>query len=182
MSKSQHFTKLSAFCKDVGHCNLQENTYYTCASFLFYTAWFEEKLFANEKGKRQCPSTSKIIADQLAPRLDLTQYDEYGNYFVQRYLNDPKAADYRHALQFSDIEKLKSVLIEFRDKQTRNSDLLWTYLMIAYRFRNNMFHGSKGLINLNAYKEQFDLLNQFWDQLLRDIDSLKYYGFNTDKK
>lgn len=182
MPSKQQLSTLTAFCTEIGNCNITEDTYFACANFLFYTAWFEERIFTAERDKRQSPSTSKIIAEQLFPQLDLTKYDQYGNYFVQRYLNDPEASKHRHALQFQDIHSLESILIDYRDNQSRNSNLLWIYLMIAYRFRNNMFHGSKGLINLNKYREQFNLLNHFWDQLLRDINRIGYYGFNSGTK
>lgn len=175
---------LSRFCNEVGHCQINSDAYFACANFLFYASWFEERLFSQKKGEHQSPENTKKIAAYVAGKIDLSSYDAYGNYFCNRYLNGSMPTHHFSQLQLSSkhSKNVQTALQDFLDTGKRDSELLWSYLMIAYRFRNNMFHGSKKLINLNTYVEQFDLLNRFWDQLLRDIDNIGYLGFNQSPK
>lgn len=61
--------------------------------------------------------------------------------------------------------------------------------MITYRFRNNMFHGAKGLINLSNYLRVLRMINQFMYMLLdhiyiavrKDIQREYSIRFNSDE-
>lgn len=173
----RYIADLSRFCVDVASCQINEQTYYACANVLFYTSCYEEWLFS--KDKQQSPNNTEVIANALAGQLDLTQYDAYGKHFCQRYLTAGKTNTKFKGLDLRgpNAPKVETALKEFQDHQVRDAQLLWAYLMIAYRFRNNMFHGNKKLKNINRYAEEFEILNRFWDQFLRDIHAIGYNGF-----
>ena len=149
--------QLFKLCEEKGYCKLTEDIYSECANFLFYTSWFEELLFNNDN--RQSPKKLKKICSDLTDAnqvyaIELAQFDFYGDYFSRRYLNNDNSV--RHAFNQLRIPKkfnedeVRASLIDYKDNRKRNSCLLWTYLMIAYRFRHNMFHGAKKLINLQG--------------------------------
>ena len=177
---AMHIAGLSNFCRDVAACQINEQTYYTCANFLFYTSCYEEWLFTKEK--QQSPGNAEVIANNLADQLDLEQYDAYGNHFCQRYLTAGTTNDNfrRLGLCGQSVAKVETALKEFQAHQVRDTQLLWAYLMIAYRFRNNMFHGNKKLQNINRYAREFNILNHFWDQFLRDVNTIGYDGFKSN--
>ena len=180
--------QLFKLCEEKGYCKLDDDIYSECANFLFYTSWFEELVFTNKKKERQCPENLKKISIDLTDatqefRIDLNQFDSYGDHFSQRYLNSDNSV--RHAFNQLRIPKefedeIKSSLIAYKDNRERNSCLLWTYLMITYRFRNNMFHGAKGLISLSNYLREFRMINQFMYMLLYHILDTHYSGFNLE--
>lgn len=169
---------LLSFCREKGHCNIDDRTYNTCASFLFYTSWFEELLF--NFSSRQGPRENEKICKDLSEIIDLWKYDGYGNYFTSRYISNTGTTPKFRALKLrpGDGQTVARSLLQYSSNHTRDWKLLWSYLMIAYRFRNNMFHGSKGLDNLSSYVEQFEIINLFMRQLIGDIIDKGYTGYN----
>lgn len=185
---SESKIQLLKLCKELGNCTLTERSYCECANFLFYTSWFEELLFTDEK--RQYPDNDiQICADLVGESdekhgIDLTVFDFFGDYFCDRYIqknNEMHIATHHFSqLRLGDKyrDKVKESLVAYKVKKQRDKDLLFAYLMIAYRFRNNMFHGSKGLINIDAYTSQFEIINKFFFVLLQHIIRSGYKGYN----
>lgn len=170
---------LSQFCADVAGCHLSERTYFACANFLFYTSCYEEWLFT--ACRQQNPSNTEVVANEMAAQIDLKPYDIYADHYCQRYLSENSVTPPFHRLGLSPLHagRVEVALREFQSHKVRDQHLLWACLMIAYRFRNNMFHGNKKMANLNCYATEFELLNRFWDQFLRDIVKVGYVGFHS---
>lgn len=163
------------------HCaeSINDEIYTECANFLFYTSWFEELLF-NDK-KRQNPKNEIKICKEVFKNIELSEFDFLGEHFCTRYFNQDEAVTKQFVnlrLENESIEKVKNALLGFKEKHIRTADLLYAYIMIIYRFRNNMFHGSKGLINLSKYKEEFTLINHFMFLLIKKIYEIGYKGYN----
>ena len=129
---AMHIAGLSNFCRDVASCQINEQTYYTCANFLFYTSCYEQWLFTKEN--QQNPGNAEVVANDLAGQLDLRQYDAYGNHFCQRYLTAGVTNKNFNGLDLRNQNaiKVETALKEFQDHQVRDAQLLWAYLMIAY--------------------------------------------------
>lgn len=162
------------------HCNLSNAVYRECANFLFFTSWYEELLFNDDK--HQSPKNEQPICKELQKILDMEQFDAFASFCCKRYLNnnnnecthqfrqlklDPKYSD-----------DVKNALLNFRNNGVRTDGQLFAYIMIVYRFRNNMFHGTKGLINLENYIEAFQMMNCFLAELIEQIQIKQYKGFN----
>lgn len=173
---------LMQFCEKKGHCAIDDSTYEACASFLFYTSWFEELLF--NYGHRQGPENNKKICQDLYKLIDFSAYNSYGDYFSERYLTESGTSSYFHNLRLrrDDARQVEHSLRQHKTNHTHSWELLWSYLMISYRFRNNMFHGSKGLIHLGSYVNQFCVINQFMRQLIGDIIDKNYAGYNKPRR
>ncbi len=185
MPKSKQ--KLFDLIRSQGIPNITDETYQEWATFLFYTSWFEESLFTYKK--RQSPENDMVICEKLITKININDYDYFGDYFCERYIDENnKTTDQFRNLKLSKASPInpqittKEALINYKTQRTRNHRLLFAYLMIVYRFRNNMFHGSKGLINLVQYTEPISIINQFMNQLLEDIFTCQYTGFRTSDR
>ena len=164
---------------------MSDETYNECSALLFYTAWFEELLFNNKV--QQSPKNDEKICMDIASKIDLTQFDFFGIYFCDRYFNNANTAntdEYFKNLRLKDslIVPVKTALLRFKENKNRDADLLYAYIMIVYRFRNNMFHGVKGLNALHEYSEQFKIINHFMSLLLKEILRLNYKGYNCNNQ
>ena len=172
--------ELFDLCRNHG-CALNKEIFEQCATFLFYTSWYEELLFNNNRDERHSPENDKKICEVLCVKyhIDITAYDNFGIYFANRYIKPTggKTDKFRN-LKLNSAYLVFTCLKAFKLHRTRSSDLLWSYLQIVYRFRNNMFHGSKGLIHLPTYINEFKQINAFMHQFISDILNSGYEGFN----
>lgn len=173
---------LFRFCAQTGHCTINNRTYDACASFLFYTSWFEELLFNYRF--RQGPDNDEKICCELFNLVELSQYDFFGDFCAGRYLTEEGTTKYFRNLRLrqSDKPRVEQSLRKYKTNHEYTWELLWSYLVITYRFRNNMFHGSKGLINLNEHVERFEIINQFMRKLIEDAVSNNYSGYNQPRQ
>ena len=171
--------ELMDFCKEYEHFILDERTYHACAGILFYTSWFEELLFNYQN--RQGPKNSKKICKDIFESIDMTRYAFFGNHFAKRYIDDenkPTAKFDSLRFQRDDLDTVIHSLKRFRSGGEPSWRLLWSYLMIAYRFRNNMFHGQKGLVELKINVDEFEIINRFFRQIISDVKTQNYKGYN----
>lgn len=179
--------KLIELCEKHGVPRMDRKVYVEWANFLFYTSWFEESLFTYKK--RQSPENDMDICKKLITKININDYDYFGDYFCNRYIDENnKTNDQFRKLNLSTSGPIqpknitKEALINYKTQGTKDYKLLFAYLMIVYRFRNNMFHGSKGLINLVQYTEPISIINQFMNQLLEDIFTCQFKGFRTSNR
>ena len=174
--------KLFDLCSTKGHCPLSPEVFEQCATFLFYTSWYEERLF-NKDNEHRWDTDEKICKDLFNDyHIDLTKYDGFGQYFSNRYVKPTggRTDNFRNLrLHPASANTVFNCIKSFNQHRSRSEKLLWSYLQIAYRFRNNMFHGSKGLVHLPTYINEFKEINSFMHQLISDILDSGYKGFNT---
>lgn len=163
---------------------LDVDAYCECSNFLFFTSWYEELLFTSDK--HQSPYTTRGLCHDLFEIVNMEKLDFYGDHFSDRYFPNLKDGMEQESHYFINLrlnekykKRIKDSLINFKKDSERNEDLLWAYLMIAYRFRNNMFHGGKGIINLKKYVEQFRVINRFLYILLSAIIEKGFRGYGT---
>jgi len=86
-------------------------------------------------------------------------------YFSNRYIRNNELNTTFNSVKIppSKFELVKSVLIgQTADKKNK----IEIILLIAYRFRNNLFHGEKELRKLSSQAENFEKLNRFLATLL----------------
>ena len=106
----------------------------------------------------------------------IEKYDYYGNFFADRYItqNDGLQKFARlHLNKYSN--RVKNALIAFNEGEY-DSDLFLSYLQIAYAFRNNLFHGSKDVLDLNVYLDCFKMINRLIYELLGDMADNSFRG------
>lgn len=105
--------------------------------------------------------------------LDATPYEKFLEYFRNRY--GPRDGDYAHIWKgLSPTNHNKNswpIILGTLTGQNNEVDNVKGLLLIAYRIRNNLFHGHKEIRTLNAQAELFvqvnELISIFIDQFDR---------------
>lgn len=113
-------------------------------------------------------------------------YDEPYAYFCERYLSNNKTNEIFELLDFRDTrsdqqfkDDLKATL---ESKAPNDVKKTFACLIIIYRFRNNLFHGSKNIATISDQEENFKVANTL---LMKFLDFLKRSGklsYNTNQK
>ncbi len=144
-----------------------ENVLETKLATAYLLVWpiFEQKLFDGEFKSRNIDSKSH----ELAKYYDDLEIDNVSKMFHERY----KDKQYLKHLFYKKDENIKEkmrnlILREFPDLS--NEDKMYLLLCVTYRYRNNIFHGNKGVLSWKNYKEQIDGCLKFMMNL---IDSVK---------
>ncbi len=112
----------------------------------------EIKLPYNEILRSLANKYYKVISDKTL--------DKIYNYFKKRYVKDNEINTLFYKLLFKkkESEECQNILLS---DNTNKEDKLTCVLLIIYRFRNNLFHGSKNPTTLNLYSGQFKIINKF---------------------
>lgn len=107
----------------------------------------------------------------------LSDYNFFAEHFSKRYDSSNKDGNERFENLGLPHDKKHEAqnLLKNAARCTDPSLLLYCYLRIAYRFRNNLFHGSKGVEGLGQYSEEFENINHFMSKLMSDLAK---YNFN----
>jgi hypothetical protein len=108
----------------------------------------------------------------------ICQYDHYGSFFVNRYIRsgvDGKKRFDELKLEKKFINIVRDSLEGFNNNELKD-DLFFAYMLIAYRFRNNLFHGSKSSLGLDIYIECFEKINCMLYKLLSDMLDHQFKG------
>lgn len=149
-------------------------------SFMFFFNIFEAHLFENGHGVNDL--LKKINDDLLKESwFNINDYSFYGDFFKQRYVNaDGKQTSHFRLLQLNQSRKkaVFDILAKYKiaDDNSNIPDLFRAYLEIAYRFRNNLFHGSKGVHSLSQYTDCIEKINNLLYKLLTDMKSNGFHG------
>ena len=99
--------------------------------------------------------------------LRIAEYDDCREYFIRRYVENGNVSPLFDQLNLRTQNKsLVRDMLEGRE--TRECEVLQALLLIAYRYRNNLFHGVKSLPDLPSQNSNFQNANRlimiFMDQ------------------
>lgn len=166
---------------------LSEKDKKTLIKFLLLFNVFEARLFEN--GQHVNDLLKQISADVAKePWFDIALCDSFLTFFIKRYINDNGKTNNRfdqlrltgHADNMTSPKgNAKAVLL---GKELKQENILFACLCISYRFRNNLFHGSKDVLGLNAYYDCFEIIIEFITSLLEMMIENDFYGLNTKYK
>ncbi len=97
--------------------------------------------------------------------LDFEPFTISYEYFKSRYLLERYRFDILFPDTSNDRDRVYSIL---ENQESPNNDKMYALGVIAYRFRNNLFHGNKTMGELPNQNENFihinEILRQFLDQ------------------
>ena len=102
---------------------------------------------------------------QLCDRLDAEQRIEGARiaeavaYWRDRYYANGDVTDHFHSLMFRDRDNEAAVRIVLEGKDGSPKALLLFALLIVWRFRNNLFHGTKWTYTLKDQYNNFQMAN-----------------------
>lgn len=114
----------------------------------------------------------KNVVEEINNReaISLDQFKNYVDYFSNRYYNPNGDKTYTiEGLLFKQShndQTAKNEVVEVLTRQqVEPKEILKALLMILYRFRNNLFHGEKQIVNLDTQIDNFNCANN----ILKDV-------------
>jgi len=117
--------------------------------FLMIWTIFEQKLFNGFIKFSDISNFSKENKDLITTIISL---NDIFNYFHSRYQNNEYYNNLIHNDNKTEIEEIRKKKIEKLNKEEKLQFLLY----VVYRYRNNIFHGNKGVSSWLKYEEQID--------------------------
>ena len=140
--------------------------------FLMYFNIFESTFFKDSGIK--CYKKLELLSKELNQEtwFDIKKFNFFANHFANRYdEKSPKGAKRYIGLHLwpGDKDYLLPALKAVIEQGEYDEKLLYYYLTIAYRFRNNLFHGEKNIEDLGNYREEFTYINQLLSWLMKDM-------------
>lgn len=84
------------------------------------------------------------------------------HHFHERYQNSEFLSNLMHNCKHPNIESL----LKKSTEELENHEVLFLLTSVAYRYRNNIFHGNKGVESWLGYKVQIDLCTQIMQALV----------------
>jgi hypothetical protein len=123
------------------------------ADFVFLWTFFEGNNPFGENAGKALASIAKELAD--AGAIDLQSLAPALEYFRHRYFRDGKFTDHYPHLNLRKSDNVETVNAVLESKDNSPQSILTALLTIAYRFRNNLFHGLKWAYGLQGQQENF---------------------------
>lgn len=85
------------------------------------------------------------VATRLTHLLKITDIKQSLSFYRFRYVKDGELQDLFYGLNFRQPDKQELVASVLKDKGTSHHENIMALLIIAYRIRNNIFHGLKSV-------------------------------------
>lgn len=155
---------------------LQNNRYYSeldedklKSVFYFSLIWnvYEKEMCGKYGGIGKHP---KKHARNLADKIDENILMEVFNYFKNRYVLNGEATPHFITFEFNKDEIKAEVFECLSSANPSNKDKLKALLCIAFRLRNNLFHGEKPVEKLYEQNENFRQINLILIELINSKD------------
>jgi len=119
------------------------------------------------------------LADQINGYFpyDAADFTEYVDYFSNRYFNANGDKTYSiEGLKFrgtANDQAAKSLVEAVLTQQEQNPvEIMKALLFIVYRFRNNLFHGEKQLVNIDGQVDNFIVANNILRMVLEKMKTI----------
>lgn len=138
-------------------------------SFLLVWPIFEQKIFGGYlKHNKNTDDVAKAAQkySKFFPKIDA---DDISEHFHDRYQD---VSNYRHLRHNEDDPKIKAIL----DKpylDLNNEEKMHLVLYVVYRYRNNIFHGNKGIFSWLQFTKQIEYCIQFMMKMIDQVESGK---------
>lgn len=144
--------------------NINENDLknIVCKMVLLFNL-FEAK-FANSNSSIQ--QIIKSFLDPFDP--EEINCDYCFKFFEDRYIENDETNDKFNNNLFRDGESEKKRKNEIKQNLLKGKNKLYTCLSIAYRFRNNLFHGNKAVFQVEQDKNCFQQINSLLENVLKN--------------
>ena len=158
-----------------GGGNLQAEGMDRIRNFVFLWNIFEDIAM----GKKAEIGRLSAFAEQINVHIpfDIADFTDYINYFSNRYFNANGDKTYSiEGLKFRDNandQTAKSLVEAVLSHQQQNPvEIMKAMLFIVYRFRNNLFHGEKQLVNIEGQVDNFIVANNLLKMVLKKMKTV----------
>lgn len=140
-------------------------------TYLFVWSIFEAKIF-----NKSCKQNKLTLAADLLERYySELGVEEISKRFYQRYRDRTK---FRQLMHGQKIPTFESILKEEFENLTEKEKCI-LLLFVAYRYRNNIFHGNKGVLAWTKYTEQ---INDCITVMMKMVDVWINHHLTLDEK
>lgn len=132
----------------------------TAVRFLITWSIFESKCFNGYMREKDISKFANRVSKQK--EFERADFDFYLKHFHERYQNKKL---YRNLMHKQDSTKLEEILQKGSPELT-NCDAVFFLSFVAYRCRNNIFHGNKGVGSWLRYQPQINYCSTVMQQLV----------------
>lgn len=123
----------------------------TATRFLIAWSIFESKCFEGFTKINKLSNFARQLSENR--HFDSTALHKTVAHFHNRYQDKERYKNLMHDQKLEDLEKIFSKKLNELDTY----ETTFMLLVVIYRFRNNIFHGNKGVQSWLVYREQIDL-------------------------
>ncbi|WP_404360392.1 hypothetical protein [Methylotuvimicrobium sp. KM1] len=128
--------------------------------FLIAWALFESKCFNGFVKSKRIPNFAKeVVQEKSFSRHD---FEAAGQHFHDRYQDCDRL---RHLLHDQEVNGLTDILSR-QFEELVDDELVFMLIVVVYRFRNNIFHGNKGVDTWLQYKTQIEMCTSIMQRLI----------------
>lgn len=144
------------FQKNYYYDKLEENKLKSI--FYFTLVWnIYEKNLCDKDGKINIHPNEH--SKKFLDKVNLGLLDAVFEYFKKRYVNNGQKSTHYEMFEFKS-EDIKNEVFQFLSKTNpTNEEKLKSLISIAFRLRNNLFHGEKQVEELYEQNENFRMIN-----------------------
>ena len=148
--------------------NLDEENLSPIYHFSLLWNMFESIACDNEASIQKIERTVEAAHHRMS--LHQNDYEKPLNYFRSRYVTDGQTNDIFDGFSFNRNHAWKPrVANALINHDAETLELITVLLVIAYRYRNNLFHGVKDIPNIEGQKANFKNANKVLKQFLNDL-------------
>lgn len=124
------------------------------AALRFLIAWstFESKACRGEIYFRTLPALAQEFASKV--ETGRGEFSRAASHFHARYQDDRRYSNLLHDQKDSDVTREFDRILTTSVDILSDEELIFFLLVVIYRFRNNIFHGNKGVESWLQYREQ----------------------------
>ena len=135
----------------------------------FLVAWslFESKCFKRDVNIDKIKEFSLRIVNNES--FDTKEIGEAALHFHERYQDDVYYDNLRHK---QDCSKMKAIL-KRPFEELAYDEIVYLVAFTAYRYRNNIFHGNKGVHSWLQFTKQIELCTSVLQQFVSHDETLK---------
>ena len=146
----------------------------TALHFLIAWSLFEARCFEKYVQAKKLRDFAENVASQgfSVVRLSL-QFD----HFYTRYCEQPRSKSQLSNLlhdseKATDVGRAVRTCLAMEKQKFTEADRIFFVCAVIYRFRNNMFHGSKGVQSWLRYKQEIELCTTAMQELILHTEAM----------
>ena len=123
----------------------------------------------------------KEFARHFAERYEVTGYRNGNDKYESLYMCPEIKRNVAETLLYAENGTVPTRHRDDRFGDGLDVDMIYHSLQIAYRYRNNLFHGLKGLEMLDQYQEEFKLIVEMLTYILEYANKHQYLIPNANR-
>ena len=146
----------------------------TALHFLIAWSLFEARCFEKYVQAKKLRDYAETVASQgfSATRLS-PQFDHFYNRYCEQPRSKTQLSNLLHdAERPTDVGRAVRECLEKQKLKFTAADRIFLVCAVIYRFRNNMFHGSKGVQSWLRYKQEIELCTLAMQELILHAESI----------